>query len=415
MPKAPLCGGLSDGYWNETAGVQMPAKLDAQAFATVEQLEQRQDALRAELADLDRAREAAVRALDSLAGSPMAEIRRLSRDPPQIVRHTLLALWLLLHCETFAGRAVRAGDLQWPQVQRMLAEEGFVSKVKEVTVNKLDSVPNVCEFLQHNFFTSVSQTAPAAAGSQTARERRFRASSRSSADAATPRSARGAGSQFAQLDARSVTRASQPCGVLVEWMLSIVRAQQGRSKLSKELEDIDVRLTQRLQERRESLAAKARADAEAETEKSAEQTKGTTVDHQRRPPATAPVAASRPPLSAPRPPMSAGRPLVPANWRFRPQAPPSFLLVPPGEAGLPAGEAPRLSATSPPASADGAAHCLLTETMKQIPVAAAAQREVPVRELVARYVQGSLPTELQSRLPRISGLTSVRRTTRDGD
>lgn len=410
MPNPPLLGGFAEACLNKTAAndsAQTPTEHEAQALTTAEQLEQRRATLRAELADLERAREAAVRALDSLAGPPLAEIRRLARNPPQLVRHTLLALWLVLHCEAFAGKVVRAGDLQWPHVQRMLAEDSFVSKVKEVTVSKLDSVPNVCEYLQSNFFTSLPQTTPAAAGSLTARERLVRASPRSAtALAAAPDSARGTGSQFAQLDARSVGRASQPCGVLVEWMLAIFGAQQRRSKLSKELGELDAQHERCLQERLESLAVHARASLECETKGTL---KITTIGTGQL------VAAERAPPFAPRLPMGDGRPLVPANWRFRPQAPPSFLpLFPPGEAVLPTGEAPRLSAATPPAS-DEAAPCIPAEKMKQVAMSAAAKKEVPVRALVARYVQGSLPTELQSRLPRISGLTSVRRSTRDAD
>lgn len=442
MPDPPLLGGFAEASLNKITAddsAQTLAEHAAQALITAEQLELRRATLHAELADLERVREAAVQALDSLVGPPLAEIRRLCRNPPELVRHTLLALWLVLHCEAFAGKVVRASDLKWPHVQRMLTEDGFIAKVKGVTVNKLDSVPTVCEFLQSNFFTSLPQTAPTATGSQTARERVARASLRSATQssfftslpqtvhatigsqtarerfaqassrsatawAAAPGSARGTGSQFAQLDARSVGRASQPCGTLVKWMLAIFGAQQRRSKLSKELGELDAQHERCLQERSESLAMQARAAAESESGTAA--TTGSSRQQL--------VAAKRPPPPAPQLPMGDGRPLVPANWRFRPRAPPSFLpLFPPGEALLPTGEAPRLSAATPKAS-DESAPRIPAEKMKQVAVSTAA-KEVPVRALVARYVQGSLPTELQSRLPRIAGMTSARRTSQGAD
>lgn len=180
------------------------ASLQAQlveARHAVEDLRQRRDAMQAQIAELHERREAARAILGGLVGQPLAEIKRLARSPPDAVRRTLVATWVLLHCERYVGKSsVRFDEArEWPRVQRMLAEESFVTQVLNFSSERLHLVPSVHKYLSCLLSGTTADTP------------RTRSS-------ATPRGNASSATARCPLTAEAVERASRPCGALFRWI-----------------------------------------------------------------------------------------------------------------------------------------------------------------------------------------------------
>eukprot|EP00913_Durusdinium_trenchii_P022252 g20906.t1 len=95
---------------------------------------------------LGEARAKAAEEVGGLSKRQLSEIRRLLRSPPEPVKRTLAACWLLLHCQRFKDKpsAVRFDEkTDWPRCQRMLVDEGFIASVLSFDSKQLDEVPSV--------------------------------------------------------------------------------------------------------------------------------------------------------------------------------------------------------------------------------------------------------------------------------
>ncbi|CAE8587237.1 unnamed protein product, partial [Polarella glacialis] len=114
------------------------------AAAPRRRAEELTDALEA----LAAARCLATEQVGQLAKRQLSEIRQMMRSPPDAVKRTLAAAWLLLNCERFrsskAASAIRFDETaDWPRCQRMLADEGFVNVVLSFDPRRLDDAPFV--------------------------------------------------------------------------------------------------------------------------------------------------------------------------------------------------------------------------------------------------------------------------------
>lgn len=204
---------------------------------------QRSGDLQEAIEHLGEARAKAAEEVGGLSKRQLSEIRRLLRSPPEPVKRTLAACWLLLHCQRFKDKpsAVRFDEkTDWPRCQRMLVDEGFIASVLSFDSKQLDEVPSV----------------PACV-----------AQSLGIADAGAPkvrpalrRSATVPVKPQPPLDIAAVLRASEPCGPLLHWVQALIVEHTERIKLQAELTEAVAART-----KAESSEAEAEADlAEAE-------------------------------------------------------------------------------------------------------------------------------------------------------
>lgn len=190
----------------------------------------------------------------------LSEIRVL-RNPPDSVRRTIIATWLLLNGDRFKGRQ-RVGfdeETEYHKCQRMLSDEGFISRILEFDAGLLESVPHVAEYIARCYLGLPACATDAAEPSATnAPVRRLfsrdsecvlstsestvslRAGIRKMSQSESTRSLRSSASVGVlvkpPLDGRSVEHASQPCGALFRWVHGLVTEFVQRKRNLSELE-----------------------------------------------------------------------------------------------------------------------------------------------------------------------------------
>eukprot|EP00931_Biecheleriopsis_adriatica_P045070 TRINITY_DN25829_c0_g1_i2.p1 TRINITY_DN25829_c0_g1~~TRINITY_DN25829_c0_g1_i2.p1 ORF type:complete len:589 (-),score=183.20 TRINITY_DN25829_c0_g1_i2:23-1765(-) len=183
--------------------------------------------LNAALEALRQARAQAAEEVGSLSKKQLSEIRGLLRSPPEAVKRTLAAVWLLLYSKRFSGKpasAVRFDDsADWPRCQRMLADEGFAGGVLSFDPACLDEVPAVPLHVAAAYLGLPG--APKVAAESTSRRSSLRRSSTGLAAAPKP-----------PLEVSSVSRASEPCGSLLRWVQELVVEHVERKRVQAELE-----------------------------------------------------------------------------------------------------------------------------------------------------------------------------------
>lgn len=212
-----------------------------EARRVVEEREADVGAAQAELQALRAGSEAAAAALAQLGNRQLAEIKRLARSPPDSVRRTLSATWVLLHCDRYTGKTALDFDeaKDWARVQKMLCDDGFISQVLGFTVDRLDETPHAQRYLRALFWPCGDQT-PLSPGPATARSAHRAA--KGSAGSRGPSRPRGHSSAFDRgaqrpavlkplLSVEAVGRASKPCGTLCNWILALLTEQQSHSRL----------------------------------------------------------------------------------------------------------------------------------------------------------------------------------------
>lgn len=203
----------------------------ARSASLLQQLQDRNIALRARLEALQQARLEAAERLGSLTRRQLHEIKQLARAPPEIIRRTLAAAWLILHAAKFRGKpaeAVRFDDVRdWPRCQRMLGEERFVGRIMDLDPADLTAAPQVLQHVATNYF-GLGEPAEALAPRKTSQgSLGSRASTRSSSSRI-----RRSESKYSQpLELAAVTRASEPCGALLQWMQSLLHEVEQRSSI----------------------------------------------------------------------------------------------------------------------------------------------------------------------------------------
>lgn len=83
--------------------------------------------------------------LAEITRSQLSEARQLARSPPEHVRRTLTAVWLVLNSDRFRGKtSIQLNEERtWHQCQKMLADTGFVSRLQSFDAASLDEVPHL--------------------------------------------------------------------------------------------------------------------------------------------------------------------------------------------------------------------------------------------------------------------------------
>lgn len=211
---------------------------------------------RAERAELQKALEsladARLRAAEEVGGlskKQLAEIRQLLRSPPEPVKRTLAAAWLLLHSHRFKDKpasAVRFDEkADWPRCQKMLVDEGFVSSVLSYDAKQLDEAPAVAAHVATVYFGLSTGTASTPAPGASAKPGLRRS-------ATVP--------VKAPLELPAVARASAPCETLLRWVQELVAEHVSRVRLQEALRAAEAKAADA-----EAAEATAEADvAEAE-------------------------------------------------------------------------------------------------------------------------------------------------------
>lgn len=250
------------------------------------------------LSGLSEARQEATEQVRTITKRQLAEIKQLTGRPPESIKRTLVAAWILLHGDRFRGKPNVTFDegKDWPRCQRMLADEGFVAMILNFDTALLDEVPHVPRHVAERFFgmtadsgsrpssrsgntggdtllaTAAAAAASAASGSSSQRRRtsqngeivsaasapaigRNRSSTTSSSSALqrsgtsvtvpqmSPHRRGSAGATLDKpLELSAVMRASTPCGALFRWMLELLREHLERERIRKELQLTDASL-----------------------------------------------------------------------------------------------------------------------------------------------------------------------------
>eukprot|EP00933_Yihiella_yeosuensis_P045073 TRINITY_DN40381_c0_g1_i1.p1 TRINITY_DN40381_c0_g1~~TRINITY_DN40381_c0_g1_i1.p1 ORF type:complete len:626 (-),score=146.28 TRINITY_DN40381_c0_g1_i1:8-1843(-) len=175
---------------------------------------------------LAEARRQAAEQLGTLTKRQLSEIRQLLRSPPEAVKRTLAAVWLILNSGRFRGKpasAVRFDDnADWPRCQRMLADEGFVASILSFDPACLDEVPTIPQHVASVYLGLGSVQPETKSPSSIVLGR-----------SSLRRSSTGVPKQ--PLDPASVTRASEPCGSLLRWVQELVIEHVERTKVQAQL------------------------------------------------------------------------------------------------------------------------------------------------------------------------------------
>lgn len=228
----------------------------------------------------------------------LSEIKHLARNPPDAIRRTLIAAWILLHSQRFKGKFDVVFDeaKDWPRCQRMLADEHFIPHILNFDTTALCETPHVLWHVAWHFFgigekgssasdeqpcrrandrdgemsiallshenrgsdrtTVFTPQSPAALnrvvqpGSQPAMTWKDDSPMRRCGSAvALGRASLGNGTNLRRrktelarkppLDVDMVSHASQPCGALLLWMLELVREYGEEEKLRRQLHSIE--------------------------------------------------------------------------------------------------------------------------------------------------------------------------------
>eukprot|EP00931_Biecheleriopsis_adriatica_P050721 TRINITY_DN29394_c0_g3_i1.p1 TRINITY_DN29394_c0_g3~~TRINITY_DN29394_c0_g3_i1.p1 ORF type:complete len:673 (-),score=173.03 TRINITY_DN29394_c0_g3_i1:38-2056(-) len=265
------------------------------------------------IAALSACRQQAAESLGSLSRRQLSEIRQLCRSPPENVKRTLAAAWLLLHAEKYRGKsaaAVQFDDIKdWGRCQKMLADDSFIARILEFDTVVLMAAPQLLAHvsasylglsvpskpsqvlksaLSADFSSGASEgTRPSTAVQQEeqleatgCRERHEDRQEERRGSKGTPRIglqmasralARRSTSNLREslrnkgplppLELQAVARASEPCGRLLLWMQSLLQEVQQRGHLEVDLAqcEAELQLAEQTLETAEAEAAKAEA------------------------------------------------------------------------------------------------------------------------------------------------------------
>eukprot|EP00927_Polykrikos_kofoidii_P070705 TRINITY_DN67105_c0_g1_i1.p1 TRINITY_DN67105_c0_g1~~TRINITY_DN67105_c0_g1_i1.p1 ORF type:complete len:595 (-),score=108.52 TRINITY_DN67105_c0_g1_i1:475-2259(-) len=216
----------------------------------------------------------------------LSEIKQLVRSPPDVIRRTLVALWILLHSGRFEGKACVQFDeaKDWPRCQRMLTDDQFVNNILNFDTEKLMKVPHVIRHIATQFFglsdvsgepserpardvpvtlpplTPPRQSSPGAVAAANTPElpqlpgvrrcqtsRRTSAGSESAAVVASRCTMRRSVTAVAvvkqPLDVETVSFASEPCGALALWMIELIHEYLEGQRLRSEIGTVEVLLS----------------------------------------------------------------------------------------------------------------------------------------------------------------------------
>lgn len=110
------------------------------------------------------ARVEASQKLQGLTQKSAHEVKAMKNRPPRTVQRGLEAVYTILHCRRWlhgAGEGLRGLDMakEWPRIQRMLSNNGFVPEVLQFDVASLDCVPHVAEYVAEKYFPGLAQQA----------------------------------------------------------------------------------------------------------------------------------------------------------------------------------------------------------------------------------------------------------------
>lgn len=220
--------------------------------------------MKSQLEVLSQNRQEATEQLGSITKRQLAEIKQLIRSPPDLIRRTLVAAFMLLHSERFRGRTTIQFDEQkdWPRCQRMLADEGFIGLILNFDPSVLSEVPHVPRHVASHFFGLGGglggHSGEDSPYSRVASKEKDTSPIRRSPTAVFRRSSTMAAPK-PPLDEQTVAHASAPCGALVRWMLELVQEYIQREKLEKDLAGVQSSLVEA-----EATAAQLEGDVAVE-------------------------------------------------------------------------------------------------------------------------------------------------------
>lgn len=172
----------------------------------------KRDDLKSKLAALRQGRLVAAEQVRGLGRRELSEIKKLAQAPPEAVRRTLGATWLLLNASRFRGMpaiAVKWDDSakDWRRVQRMVADEAFVDKVLDFDIGNLAECRHVAEYVASQYL-----------GLELEVKLEVKKAEKP------------------PLQLKAVKRASTPCGVLLLWLRQLLQDLLEREVLEAELE-----------------------------------------------------------------------------------------------------------------------------------------------------------------------------------
>jgi len=222
--------------------------------------------LKETIKELEDQRKEAVVMVGDLSRAQISEIRQLARNPPEAIRRTLSAVWLLLHTERFRGRPnVRFDETKdWKLLQRMLGEDGFVKSILDFDTERLAEVSQVPIYVgsaylgmrwennthyegldtsngSHTLHQALSRTASQVSLANGSGRKGSKPKVRSDSTSHLRRRS-GSSQALRPLDIDSVSRASFPCGKLLQWMQRLVVEAIERERLQSILTPIESEL-----------------------------------------------------------------------------------------------------------------------------------------------------------------------------
>lgn len=208
---------------------------------------EQRDTLLTELDNLAAGRQEAVLQLSGITRQELVEIKQFGRRPPDVIRRTVIASYMLLHCVRFKGRAVHFNEAEeWWRCQRMLARDDFILEIMRFDGASLDDVPHVAKYIAHNIFGWPDDE-------DALRRHVFTAALRPGSPGEQVRVNRG--DERVVLDVKTVDNASRPCGTLMRWIAELMKEHAQR-------EGIRVHLAQLNPSWQEAECRQARCTAE---------------------------------------------------------------------------------------------------------------------------------------------------------
>jgi len=188
----------------------------------------------------------------------LSEIKQLTRAPPDSIKRTLIAAWILLHCERFKGKLTVQFDevKDWSRCQRMLTDDNFINNIINYNTTALCEAPHVIKHIASHYFgfgstpaTSSAdpgnnnvESAPMIGKATTAPLLPALGRSSTRASLAGPLRRSKTVDVKPPLDVEMVSHASSPCGALLCWMLELVREHVEEERLRKDLDAVEALL-----------------------------------------------------------------------------------------------------------------------------------------------------------------------------
>jgi len=83
----------------------------------------------------------------------IAEVRHLTRIPPEHIRRTLIAVWLVLNCERYRGKtSIQVDETRvWQLCQKMLGDNNFTSRLQQFDPTILDGIPYLTLYIARTY------------------------------------------------------------------------------------------------------------------------------------------------------------------------------------------------------------------------------------------------------------------------